>query len=109
MLCAYWGFVFMSLHLGLHWNTMMGMARRMVKKPSPARTWILRILAVLIAGYGTFAFFKRDMGDYMLLRTMFVFFDFNEPLAFFLLDYIAAMCAFVWIGYYISRVMKIRR
>ena len=27
MLSAYWGFVFMSLHLGFHWNMMMGMAR----------------------------------------------------------------------------------
>ena len=106
MLCAYWGFVFMSLHLGLHWNMMIGMAKRMVKKSSSARTWLLRTIAVLIAGYGVFAFFKRDIGDYMLLRTMFVFFDFSEPLIFFLLDYIAAMCLFVFIGHYISKVIK---
>ena len=106
MLCAYWGFVFMSLHLGLHWNMMIGMAKRMAKKPSSTRTWILRIIAVLIAGYGVFAFFKRDIGDYMLLRTMFVFFDFSEPLIFFLLDCIATMCLFVFIGHYISKVVK---
>ena len=34
MISAYWGFVLMSLHLGLHWNMMMGMARKLVKKPS---------------------------------------------------------------------------
>ena len=27
MLCAYWGFVLMSLHLGLHWSMVVGMAK----------------------------------------------------------------------------------
>ena len=106
MLCANWGFLFMSLHLGLHWNVMMSMAKRMVKKPSPARTWSLRIIAVLIAGYGIFAFFKREIGDYMLLRTMFVFFDCSEPLILFVLDYIAAMGLFIFIGHYLSKGLK---
>ena len=58
MLSAYWGFVFISLHLGL-----------------------------LIAGYGSFAFIKREIGSYMLLKIHFVFFDFDEPLILFLLVY----------------------
>ena len=100
------GFVFLSLHLGLHWNMMMGMAKRMVKKPSSTRTWILRIIAAFIAGYGVFAFFKRDIGDYMLLRTMFVFFDFSEPMILFVLDYIAVMGLFIFIGHYLSKGLK---
>ena len=28
MLCAYWGFVLMSLHLGLHWNMIVAMAKK---------------------------------------------------------------------------------
>lgn len=28
MLSAYWGFIWMSLHLGLHWNRMLGMAQK---------------------------------------------------------------------------------
>ena len=31
MLCAYWGFVFLSLHLGLHWRVIMGMAGKLTK------------------------------------------------------------------------------
>ena len=106
MLCAYWGFVFMSLHLGLHWNTMISMAKRMAKKPSSTRTWILRTIAVFIAGYGMFAFFKRDIGEYMLLRTMFVFFDFSEPLILFVLDYIAVMGLFIFVGHYLFKGLK---
>ena len=50
MIGAYWGFVFMSLHLGIHWNMMMGMAGKAAGNPSALRTWILRILG---AAYGT--------------------------------------------------------
>ena len=100
MLCAYWGFVFMSLHLGLHWSVVMGMAKRLTTKPSRIRAWILRAVAILIAGYGIFAFHRRNIGEYMMLRSMFVFFDFSEPLILFLLDYLAVMGLFVCIGHY---------
>ena len=102
MVCAYWGFVFLSLHLGLHWRVIMGMAGKLTKKSSKACKWILRIAAALIAGYGAYAFIRRDFGNYMLLRYHFVFFDFEEPLALFLLDYVAIMGLFVGVGYYIS-------
>ncbi len=101
MLSAYWGFVFMSLHLGLHWSGIMGMARKFIKKDSKFRKWILRMMIALIAVYGAYAFLKRDVGKYMLLRYHFVFFDFEEPLALFLLDYAAIMELFVYVGYYI--------
>lgn len=67
----------MPLHLGLHWSLMMGMAKKAVKKPSAVRTWILRVLALAIAGYGVSAFVKREVGSYMLLKIQFVFFDFE--------------------------------
>ena len=38
MLCAYWGFVVISLHLGLHWSMMMGMTSRLWKKKSDVRS-----------------------------------------------------------------------
>lgn len=106
MIAAYGGFVCMSLHLGVHWSMMMGMARKLVKQPSVIRTWVLRAVAALIAGYGMYAFVKRDIGGYMLLKSQFVFFDFEEPLILFLLDYITAMELFVFVGYYLSEALK---
>ena len=106
MISAYWGFVFMSLHLGFHWNMMMGMAKKLVKKPSEIRKWTLRAIAILISGYGVYAFIKRDIGSYMLLKNQFVFFDFEEPLILFLLDYIASMGLFVAISHYLSELLK---
>lgn len=108
MLCAYWGFVFLSLHLGLHWNMMLGMAGKLTKKPSIIRKWILRAVVLLIVGYGVFAFIKRDIAIYMLLRNHFAFFDFDEPIIFFLFDYLAIMGLFVCAGHYLSPlIMKI--
>ena len=104
MLCAYWGFAFISLHLGLHWNMMIGMAVRMWGKPSALRSWIVRGLGLLIAGYGMYAFVKREIGSYMLLKIQFVFFDFHEPLSLFLLDYIAVMGLFVFVGHYLTKL-----
>lgn len=103
MLASYWGFVLMSLHLGLHWRMMMGIVGKMVKKPS---AWTLRILAFAIAVYGVYAFIKRDIGSYMLLKIQFVFFDFEEPLIFFLLDYMTIMGLFVFIGHYLTELLK---
>lgn len=106
MLSAYWGFAFISLHLGLHWSTMMTMAKKIFKKPSTVRSWIVRVIGILIAGYGVYAFIKRHIGSYMLLKTQFVFFDFDEPIIFFLLDYIAVMALFVFIGHYLTKCLK---
>ncbi len=101
MISAYWGFVLMSVHLGFHWSMMMGMTKKLFPKLSAVRKWIGRILALMIAGYGVYAFVKRDIGDYMLLRSHFVFFDYEEPLVLFYLDYIAVMGLFIFIGNYV--------
>ena len=106
MLCAYWGFVFMSLHLGLHWSVMLHMVGRLYKKKSPVRSWIVRIIGWLIAVYGVYAFWKRDIIDYMLMRYHFVFFDSRESLILYWLDYIAIMSLFVCAGYYLAYVVR---
>ena len=84
----------------------MAMARKAFPKASAARTWALRMIAIVIAGYGVFAFVKREIGSYMLLKIQFVFFDFEEPLIFFLLDYLAAMGLFVFVGHYIATAIR---
>ncbi len=112
MISAYWGFVLMSLHLGLHWGMMMGIAKRFVKELPTIRKivaigrWLLRGIAVLIAGYGAYAFIQRDIGRYMLLINHFAFFDFDEPFVFFLADYMAVMWCFAWISHHFSKGLR---
>ena len=106
MISAYWGFVLMSLHLGLHWSMMVGMAKRLIKEFPTAGKWSLRGIAALIAGYGVYAFIQREIGRYMFLENHFAFFDFEEPLFFFLADYMAVMVLFVWVGHYFSKGLR---
>lgn len=106
LVCAYWNLVLLSVHLGLHWNSMMAMAKRVSGKPSAIRTWVLRILAFIMAGYGVVAFVNRDIGSYMTLRTQFVFFDYEEPLFLLLVDYLAIMGLFVFVGHYLATALR---
>ncbi len=106
MISGYWGFVSMSLHLGFHWSIMMGVAKKMVGRSYASYKWLLRGIAVIIAGYGLYAFIRRDIGSYMLLKSRFVFFDFEESFVMFLTDYMAAMGLFVFTGHYLSEWLK---
>lgn len=106
LLCSYWGFALMSLHLGFHWSMMIGMMKKQFRASSHMYTWMLRTVAVAIAAYGAFAFVKREIGSYMFLKNEFVFFNFEEPLAFLFLDYLAVMGLFVFLGHYFSGFLK---
>ena len=105
ILCAYWGFVCMSLHLGLHWSMMLAMARKHLQ-PSPLRTWSLRLAGWLWALYDAVAFHRRGVGLYLLLRSHFVFYDYSGPVIFFLIDYLSVMVLFVLSGFYLSRLLR---
>lgn len=106
MVCAYSGYILMSVHFGLHWGMMIGIVKKHFQKQQKKIVWGFRLAALLLVGYGAFAFIKRDIGNYMVLKHHFVFFDFEEPLIFFLLDYIAVMALFVFIGYYLTLILK---
>ena len=100
LLCSYWGFLLMSLHLGLHWSMILTAARRFSKAQ-----W-LRWLGWLTAAYGVYALWKRGLPEYLFLRTHFVFFDCEEPVLFFFADYLAIMGGFIFCGYYGSRLLN---
>lgn len=108
MLAAYWGFLFMSVHLGLHWSMILGILRKMTgsKKASAVRTWILRALALAVSGFGICAFFRNHIADYLFLRSHFVFFDIEQPLAVFLAEYVAMMTLWACVGFYGAKALQ---
>ena len=105
ILGAYWGVLLMSLHLGLHWNRILGMARKAMKlnNASKRRTILCVCTGLLLAGYGVFVCLKRDFLTYLFLRSEFVFLDYNEPAVFFYLDYAALMGLCIFISHTISQ------
>jgi hypothetical protein len=107
VLSAFWGFVLMALHLGLHWNMILGMVRKATGPvTSKPRRILLRIAAALVAGYGLYAFLKNQFLSYMFLSSLFVFFDFERPVLLFFTEYIAIMGLFIFLGHYVSKAFQ---
>lgn len=102
MLAAYWGYCFISLHLGLHWSMMLGMMKN-AATPHDAPRWItplLRTAGAAAALLGAHALMRHNLLDYMFLRNQFVFFDTERPLCLFFLDYAAIMALWAWLAHY---------
>lgn len=108
ILGSYWGFVLMSAHLGLHWNMMIGIARKKakVKESSKIRTAVLFMIGLLVAIYGFYNFIQRDFITYMFLKSEFVFLDYSESVALFYLDYLALMGFFVFLFHYLGKGVR---
>lgn len=112
ILGAYWGFLLMSLHLGIHWNMILGMLGKVAgtKKRSKARSIICFIIGAVIACYGIWTFISRDFLTYLFLKSEFVFLDYSEPKILFYIDYIALMGLCIFIAHYSTNLIhKLRR
>ena len=92
LLLAYWGLALMSVHAGTH---LLPMAKRI---KSRAVRGAALLIAAAVSVYGAAAFFARQLPAYMLHRTLFAFFDFDEPLLRFFADYAAIMVLFACMG-----------
>lgn len=108
MAACHWGFVLMALHLGMHWGMFMGLAKKALKlkRQSRVRKILLPIVGAAIAIYGLTVFIQRNLLSYMLVRTQFVFLDFGESIPLFYLDYLAMMGTFIFLAYYISKLLR---
>lgn len=108
ILGAYWGFLLMSLHLGLHWNMILGMLRKTarIKSSSKVRSITAFIVGLVIAGYGVWAFIGRDFPTYLFLKSEFVFLDYSEPKILFYIDYLALMGLCIFIAHYSTKLIR---
>ena len=85
----------MGVHLGLHW----GMVAGKIKSLWPA------VVAIIIAGYGLFAFMSADIFSYITLRNQFAFIDYDKNFALVILDNIAMLSFWTLIGYQASKLL----
>lgn len=108
ILGAYWGFLFMSLHLGLHWNMILGTLRKTarIKKGSKIPCIAAFVVGLAIAGYGVYVFVKRNFFTYLFLKSEFVFLDYSEPKILFYIDYLALMGLCIFIAHYSTKLIR---
>lgn len=108
LLASHWGFLLMGLHLGLHWNMVMGMFKKAagIGRMSKLCGLILKLFALSLSLYGVYAFVQLRYGDYLFLQNQFVFFDFSKPLPFSLAERISVLCLFASMSYYIMKLLR---
>lgn len=106
LLGSYWGFLLMSLHIGLHW----GMVGNGLGIKQGIRNRRLCFAGSLLAAvYGAYVFAKRDFLTYLFLKSEFVFLDYAESKILFYLDYMALMGLCIFIMHYGSKLVRKRR
>ena len=98
MISNSWAFIFMSAHLGMHWS--MFINKNFIKKQ------ISIIIALFISVYGVISFIKRGLYNKMFLLVDFAFFDYEEPVIFFFMDYVSIMGLFIFITYFLKQISK---
>ncbi|AKB49475.1 Putative membrane protein [Methanosarcina barkeri str. Wiesmoor] len=111
ILAAYWGFILISIHLGMHWGMIIGMVQRIPGIPSPnrGRTFAVRVMAVLIAVYGVYAFFERGVGSKLILYYTYSYWNFDESAMFFFTDYLSIMGVCICVTYYVLKFVQNRK
>lgn len=114
MLAAYWNYVLLSIHLGLHWSMIVGMVgkagRKLCQNQPVLRMlliWLFRACALVLAIYGGYQFFQQKIIQYLTGSVSFVFFDFRVSLLLFVFRYMAIMACIVFITYYIRKMYYI--
>ena len=105
MLCAYWGLVLMSVHLGMHISQM---AARM-KLKNKALIWSLRIIFGIIGAVGIYAFISLKFPNYIFGKLQFVFIDTNASAVLTTLQYLTVMLLFAYVGYMLQSILKKKR
>lgn len=110
MFGAYWGFVLMSVHLGLHWNMIMGMARKAagVASTSVFQKILLPAIVAVVSACGIHAFIKHDICSYLFLKKQFAFFYYEQSAVSFFADYLAMMGLCVFASHYTAKLMQKR-
>ena len=101
LLCAYWGLVLMSVHLGMHISQM---AARLKLKGKLGK--VLTGIFAFISAVGIYEFIKLKFADFLLGRVQFVFIDTTASVLSTLLRYLSVMVLFAECGYVIMALLS---
>ncbi|MDR0901344.1 MAG: DUF4405 domain-containing protein [Opitutaceae bacterium] len=94
---AYWGFILIAIHAGMHWGmiiNVMGKTRDGFGT-SRIRTTVLRVLAALVFACGIAASFDRGIGAKLFLGFSFDYWDTNRPAILFFSANLAIMGLYI--------------
>lgn len=92
LLASYWGLILMSFHAGMHIR----------KIPYIKRNILIPIFVLL----GIRAFIRRNIVDYLFLKSQFVLIDFSQSVIITICDYLFISILFMIVGYAVTRLLR---
>jgi hypothetical protein len=102
MLCAYWGLILMSVHLGMNISQLAARMKLKIK----AAIWSIRIIFGAIGAVGIYEFISLRFADYIFGKVQFAFIDTNASAVLTTLQYLSVMVLFAYIGYMVQMLLK---
>lgn len=110
-LAAYWVLVIVTVHLGLRWPMLMGVARNLcgITGASALRTAILRTVAMAIAALGVWSSFELGLGGKLSMQVSLDWWNFEESVAGFFAHCIAIAGLYIALTYYTMQWLQKRK
>ncbi|MCU6603700.1 DUF4405 domain-containing protein [Peribacillus frigoritolerans] len=107
VMTSYWGFIFMAVHIGMSWVTIINSVRKMtgITGTNRIRTIAFRVIAVLIVVYGVEASFERGMLNKLTIYNPFGWESYDSSMKF-LLDHLAIMGIYISGTHYILKFVQ---
>lgn len=106
MLSTSWGFVLMSIHVGLHLNLLINKLNKKMKDNT--FEYVYYLILILLVVYGIYSFIKLNLISDMFLLNAFKYYDFNESLIIFYL-HVLSSSLFIGLTMHFINNIKIKR
>ncbi|KUK21550.1 MAG: Membrane protein [Pseudothermotoga lettingae] len=100
MVFSAWCFIMMAIHFGFHWKIFFGKMRRYIG--SRIKKFILSIVLI----YGTYQFFNRQIFHRMFGLINFTYFDYEEHIIVFFMDYLVVFMLIAYLSYSLVNSIK---
>lgn len=102
---VYWVLIFAALHIGIHGYILMhrfNIYHHLHALP----TFVKAFIVLAIIGYGCYAFWYESIYMYLFFQMPYTYFDFNQPLYEFFLNYVSISGLFAVISYILEIRLK---
>lgn len=104
MLSTSWGFVLMSVHVGLHINTVM--SKLNAKMKNSTFEYVYYFVLVILLGLGIYSFIDLNIWEDMFLVNDFKFFDYEQSPILFYLKYLSVLIFISFVIYIIFSLLR---
>ena len=105
MISTSWGYILMSIHIGLHITGVMNKLNTKMKNNT--FQYVYYFVLLLLIGFGIYSFISFRLLEEMFLLVDFKFFDYEQSTILFYLKYIAILIAISLVIYIILKLIKI--